>query len=64
MEREGGARHPARRIADEPEIAALVALVREGRLSGDRLAAEIERRQLPLFTVAKGGGEHDTDGNG
>lgn len=65
MERKGGAGHPARRIGDEPEIAALVALVRDGRLSGERLAAEIERRQLSLFTATDGGGgDHDDHGNG
>ena len=49
MECKGGAGDSSRGIADEPEIAALAALVREGKLSGERLAAEIERRQVPLF---------------
>ena len=59
----GSARDSSRGIADEPEIAALAALVRDGKLSGDRLAAELERRQLPLFSMIEGGGNHGGNGS-
>jgi hypothetical protein len=58
----GSAGNSSRGISDEPEIATLAALVREGKLSSERLTAEIERRQLSLFTMNTGG-EHGTDGN-
>lgn len=57
-----GARHPAPRcIADEPEIAALIALVREGKISQERLEQHLQQRQLQLFT--KKGGDDDRDSN-
>lgn len=45
-----GTPRPQGRMSADPRIEELVALVREGKLSEDRLTEYIERRQLSLFT--------------